>query len=338
VARVYNLILVGFGNVGRTLISLLERKREELRDKHSVEFQITGVASRRLGWQADPKGFATQALFTTGPNGRTCGDVREWLAAANADVLFEASSLNFETGQPAIEHIRAALEYGAHAISANKGPVVHAYRELSQLAARKGRHFLFESSVMDGIPIFSMFRRTLPAIELRGFAGILNSTTNVILGEMETGRTLDEAIRKAQESGVAETDPSADIDGWDAAVKVSALVTVLMDVPFAPQQISRTGIRDITAGAIKAAENRGERYKLLCRARRNSNGIAASVGPELVPISNPFAQVSGTSSIISFETDIFPALTITEENPGLEATAYGLLTDFITAVNPEDPR
>lgn len=335
-ARDYNLALVGFGNVGRTLISLLERKRAELRDKYGIEYRFKAVASRRMGWQTNPEGFAIQELLSSKSKGHSCDNVCEWLAAAKADVLFEASSLNFETGQPAIDHIRAALEHGAHAISANKGPVVHAYRELSKLAATKGRRFLFESSVMDGIPIFSMFRRTLPAIELRSFAGILNSTTNVILGEMEAGRTLDEAIQKAQELGVAETDPSADIDGWDAAVKVSALVTVLMDVPMKPQQVSRAGIRGITAADIKAAADRSERYKLLCRARCEGGNVVASVAPELVPISNPFAQVSGTSSIISFETDVFPALTITEENPGLEATAYGMLTDFITAATSEN--
>jgi len=338
VALPYNLALVGFGNVGRTLVAVLERKRDELRTKYDIEYCFTGVASRGLGWQANPDGIATQELLSSSPRGQNCCDVRDWLAAARADVLFEASSLNFETGQPAIDHIRAALQHGAHAISANKGPVVHAYRELSVLAAQKGRRFLFESSVMDGIPIFSLFRRTLPTIELRGFNGILNSTTNVILGEMEAGRSFDDAVRKAQELGVAESDPSADIDGWDAAVKISALVTVLMDEPLPPQRVSRKGIRDLSAEMVTAATSNGLRYKLICRARREQGAMMASVAPELVPLSNPFAQVAGVSSIISFETDIFPALTITEENPGLDATAFGMLTDFIAVINPEDLR
>lgn len=337
-ARLHNLALVGFGNVGRTLVSLLERKRDELRRTYGAEFRITGIASRRLGWQAKAEGFSTQELLVSAPNGHACVDVREWLSAARADALFEASSLNFETGQPAIDHIRAALEHGAHAVSANKGPVVHAYRQLTELAVQKGCRFLFESSVMDGIPIFSLFRRTLPAIELLGFAGILNSTTNVILGEMEAGRSFADAVLKAQELGVAETDPSADIDGWDAAVKVSALVTVLMGVPRKPQQIRRQGIRKITAEMVRLAASQGQRYKLMCRARRESEGVVASVEPELLLVSSPFAQVSGTSSILRLKTDIFPALTITEENPGLDATAYGMLTDFITAVNPEGLR
>lgn len=345
-SRPYNLAFVGFGNVARSLVGLLERKREELRTRHAIEFRITGIASRRLGWKANANGFDTQQLLarvchsegTSVPEESAFRAARAWLASARADVLFEASPLNFETGQPAINHIRAALEHGAHAISANKGPVVHAYRELTSLAAQKHHRFLFESSVMDGIPIFSLFRETLPAIELRGFTGILNSTTNVILAEMEDGGTLDEAITKAQQLGVAETDPSADIDGWDAAVKVSALVTVLMNIPLPPQQIHRQGIRHLTAEMMQQARAQGSPYKLLCRARRNGNAVEANVAPERVPLSSPLAHVSGTSSIISFETDIFPALTIVEENPGLEATAYGMLTDFITAVKSEGPQ
>ncbi|HVZ19275.1 MAG TPA: hypothetical protein VG897_19300 [Terriglobales bacterium] len=336
--RIFNLALIGFGNVGRSLISLLDRKRDELRTKHGIEFRITGIASRRLGWIANSAGFELDRLMSGDPVGERCQSVTGWLRAGRAEVMFEASSLNFETGQPAIDHIRAALEQRVHAISANKGPVVHAYPELFELAARKSRKFLFESTVMDGTPIFSMFRESLPAIELRGFTGILNSTTNVILGQMESGRSLEEATRKAQELGVAETDPSADIDGWDAAVKVSALVTVLMGVSLSPSLVQRQGIRELTGEMVRQALAEGSPYKLLCRATRQGDQIHASVAPERVPLSSVLAQVSGTSSIISFETDIFPALTITEEKPGLDATAYGMLTDFISVARSEISR
>ena len=267
-----------------------------------------------------------------------------WLAAARADVLFEATSLNVETGQPAIDHIRAALHHGAHAITANKGPIVHAYRELRGLAAKQGKKFLFESTVMDGVPIFSLFDQ-LPAIYLQGFHGILNSTTNVILGEMENGLSFDEALKKAQSLGVAETDATHDIDGWDAAVKTAALVNVLMlpnenDVPVRVEEIQREGIRNLTMQAVRNAKRDGWPFKLVCRAQRKSfidpNGIEvrsvkASVAPEKVLATSPMGKISGTSSYIYFETDIFPGLAITEENPGLYATAYGMLADFVRA-------
>ena len=197
---------------------------------------------------------------------RSQRNVRDWLAAAQADVLFEATSLNVKDGQPAVDHIRAALEHGAHAITANKGPIVHAYRELRDLAAKQGKRFLFESTVMDGVPIFSFFDQ-LPAIHLQGFHGILNSTTNVILSEMEQGLTFDEALKKAQTLGIAETDATHDIDGWDAAVKTAALITVLMDVPVRLEDIAREGIRDLTPQALRNARRDGWPFKLVCRAQ-----------------------------------------------------------------------
>ena len=335
-----------------------------MRERYGICFRITGVASRRLGWIADEKGFDSSFLidpfrpsdpkqpgsnlkgrgFSRAENAAKdhaalAAELDSWLSAARADVLFEATSLNVATGQPAITHIRAALAYGAHAITANKGPIVHAYRELRDLAAKQGRRFLFESTVMDGVPIFSLFDQ-LPAIHLHGFHGILNSTTNVILTHMEDGLSFEEALKKAQELGIAETDASHDIDGWDAAVKTAALINVLMlpnanDVPIRIDQIARDGIRDLTPQALRNARRDGWPFKLVCRARRTAKGVEASVAPEKVRASEPMARISGSSSYLYFETDIFPGLAITEENPGLYATAYGMLADFIRAATTQ---
>jgi homoserine dehydrogenase len=262
-------------------------------------------------------------------------NIRDWLSAAQADVLFEATSLNVESGQPAIDHIRAALEHGAHAITANKGPIVRAYRELRDLAVARGKRFLFESTVMDGVPIFSLFDQ-MPAIHLQGFHGILNSTTNVILSEMEQGLTFDEALKKAQALGIAETDATHDIDGWDAAVKTAALITVLMDIPVRVEEIQREGIRDLTPQALRNARRDGWPFKLVCRGQRVGQGanagVEATVAPEKVLATSPMGKITGSSSYLHFETDIFPGLAVTEENPGLYATAYGLLADFVRAV------
>jgi len=312
--------------VNRTLAKLLREKSPELRER-GIDWRITGVASRGLGWISDPAGFDPEH-----PPKPEALDIREWLGAARADVLFEATSLNPITGQPATDHIRAALEFGAHAITANKGPVVHAYEELRDLAEKKGRRFLFESTVMDGVPIFSMFRDGLPTIRLKGFHGILNSTTNVILSGMEEGLSFEQSLKRAQEIGVAETDASHDIDGWDAAVKTAVLVRVLMRERIQVEQIERVGIRALGAETVRAARAAGTPYKLVCRAHITDCGLTARVHPEQVPLSDPMAAVSGTSSIICFETDTFPILVITEINPGLEATAYGMLADFVRAV------
>jgi homoserine dehydrogenase len=344
--RTYNLCFLGFGNVNRTLARLLRDREQELRQRHGITFRITGVSTRSLGWIADPQGldpdayaYVDRARVERSPMparsreaSQKLANVRDWLSAAHANILFEATALNAETGQPAIDHIRAALEHGAHAITANKGPIVHAYCELRDLAVAKGKRFLFESTVMDGVPIFSLFHE-LPVIHLQGFHGILNSTTNVILSEMESGLSLDESLKKAQALGVAETDATHDIDGWDAAVKTAALITVLMDVPVKLEDIAREGIRDLSTNAVRNGRRDGWPFKLVCRAQRVGSGVKASVAPEKVLSSSPMGKISGTSSYVYFETDIFPGLAITEENPGLYATAYGMLADFVRAVS-----
>lgn len=331
-AKTYNLALLGFGNVGRQLADLLERKRGQLLVEHGIEFCITGVATRRLGWIADSAGVDTAAIESGESAAKsTATDVREWLRACQAHVLFETTSLNAESGEPAITHLRAALEHGAHAITANKGPVVHAHRELSELAQRRGKKFLFESTVMDGGPIFSLFE-TLPLVEIRGFRGVLNSTTNVILGEMERGLSLEEGIARAQRLGVAESDPTDDLNGTDAAVKTLALANVLMHSTLHVADVDRTGIDQLTGEQVRAARASGTPYKLVCRAVRRDGVVHAIVRPEQLPVTDPLAAVEGTSSVVYFETDIFPGLAIVEDNPGLDATAYGLLADFIRAV------
>jgi len=330
--------MIGFGNVGKEFVRLLVAKRTELRDRYEIDWRLTGVASRRIGWIADCDGLDPEALlahqFPAYPAWKIPHSLHQWLATADPQVFFETSSLDWRTGRPAIDHLKAALESGAHAVSANKGPIVHAYRELRELAKAKGRKFLFESTVMDGTPIFSMFPHSLPAVELRGFRGVLNATTNVVLTEMEKGLTLEQAVKKAQEIGVAETDPSDDLDGWDATVKVAALVIVLMGVDIKLDQIERTGIRGITPEQVRTAREAGMRYKLICRAERTSAGVRASVKPELLQLTDPFALLEGTTSAVRFDLDVF-GLSITEHKAAVIATAYGLLGDFIRAVaNP----
>jgi homoserine dehydrogenase len=199
------------------------------------------------------------------------------------------------------------------------------------LAKEKQRRFLFESTVMDGVPIFSLFPLGLPATELRGFSGVLNSTTNVVLTEVERGRSFDEAIKRAQALGIAETDPSQDLDGWDSAVKVAALATVLMGIPTKIESVQRTGIRELSEEKIRSVRSAGMRYKLVCRAERRGDGVDCRVAPELLLVSDAMAGLEGTSSAIRFDLDVF-SFSMVEHNPGVEATAYGLLADFLRAV------
>jgi homoserine dehydrogenase len=335
-ARQHKLCFLGFGNVGHALVRLLESKKSELRERYGMRWRITGVASRRLGWIADARGLDPDRLLgdvSSGgdaPNrGNKARNIKQWLDAANANVLFETTPLNRHDGQPAISYIRAALNHGAHTITANKGPIVYAYGDLIRLARRKGKQFLFESTVMDGAPIFSLFRESLPAVQLHSFRGILNSTSNLVLSQIEAGLSLEKAVIKAQQLGVAEADPSDDLDGWDAAVKVAALSTVLWGIPLELEKIHRRGIRGLDPAVIRAARTDGRPFKLICSAERAGPRVRASVKPQQLEVSDPLALVDGTSSCIEFQTDLLPTLTLTENNPGIETTAYGMLADFI---------
>jgi homoserine dehydrogenase len=217
-------------------------------------------------------------------------------------------------------------------LTANKGPVVHAYDRLSALAKQNERNFLFESTVMDGAPVFGVFRCALPGANLISFSGVLNSTTNMILTRMEKGESFEEAVIYCQKIGIAETDPSGDVDGWDAAIKVAALATVLMKRPVKPEEIEREGIRGITSHQIARARDQNKRWKLVCRARLVDDRIEAKVAPEMVGVDSPLYSIDGTSSAVQFQTDVLGRLTLIEDNPGPHTTAYGLLADFINAV------
>jgi homoserine dehydrogenase len=189
---------------------------------------------------------------------------------------------------------------------------------------------------MDGAPIFSLFREPLPCVDLLGFKGILNSCTNYILGLIAEGKGFDEAVAMAQQIGIAETDPSGDIEGWDAAIKVAALVTVLMGIPLKPQNVDRTGISAITPAMIAEAQAAGERWKLVCTARRDGERLLeASVKPERVSAASPMYSVDGTSSFIQFKLDVLPGLGVLESNPGPDTTAFGLLADLLNALRSE---
>jgi homoserine dehydrogenase len=251
--------------------------------------------------------------------------------------MFENSPVNTQTGEPAIDYIRLALSLGQDAITANKGPVVHGYRELMELAKSKGKTFRFESTVLGGAPVFSVFRETFPLAELSSFKGILNATTNIILSRMENGESYEDAVKYCQSVGVAETDPTNDVDGWDAAIKVAALVTVLMNTPFTPQQVNPTGIRSITSEMIAKAKTEGKRYKLVCSAEKVGDKVNASVAPHLVDMSSPLYGMMNSSTGITFRTDVLPDYSIiASEREGMSGgpieTAYGLFADFVNVV------
>jgi len=328
----YRLCFLGFGNVGRALARLFVSKTAELRDNYGIEWEIAGVATRRMGWRASENAMDVAALLAGNDETPSESGLNEWLARARPDVVFETTSLNPETGQPAIQYMKTSLEAGAHAITANKAPIVYAYDELNELAISKGKRLLFEATVLDSAPVFSLFRETLPAAKVRGFSGAFNSTTNVILETMEAGRTFAEGVKIAQELGVAETDPTNDIEGWDSVMKICAIARVILRAPLLPPDVRREGIRGLDPATLQAARAEGKPYKLISRAVVNADGsVTASVRPEQIALTDPLGGVRGTSLAIHFELDTIPGLTVVSHRPNLQSTAYGLLADFVNA-------
>ncbi|HET6823039.1 MAG TPA: homoserine dehydrogenase [Anaerolineales bacterium] len=344
----YNLALIGFGNVARSLARLLLRKQGLLKTQYDVTFSFTGISTGRHGCAVNPDGLDVEQALGLVESGKSLSPLSTFhvddspsvIQHSSAHVMFENSPVNTQTGQPALDHIRTALELGMHAITANKGPVVHGYRELTSLAKSKGKTFGFESTVLGGSPVFSVFRETFPLAELSSFKGILNATTNIILSRMENGESYEDAVKYCQSVGVAETDPTNDVDGWDAAIKVAALITVLMDTPFTPQQVNPIGIRGITRDMIEKASVEGKRYKLVCSVEKTGEAIHARVAPELVDSSSPLYGMMNSSTGISFRTDVLPDYSITvSEREGMAGgpveTAYGLFADFVNVARSE---
>lgn len=334
----FDIALLGFGNVARALARLLDVKAATLRDEYDITFRVTGIATQSRGWAIDPDGLdlhaALRAVESGGRldalhKGAPVSDTLVFIEACPADLVMEATWLNPQTGEPATGYVRAALNAGRHVVTANKGPVAFAYRELRALARQQDRGFFFESTVMDGAPVLSIGREGLLATTVQRIQGVLNSTTNYILSALEQGVAFDEAVRQAQAIGVAEADPANDLEGWDATVKTVVLANVLMGADLRPAGVDRTGIMGITVQDAQAALEAGERIKLLCEVVRDGDTVRASVRPTHLPLSDPLSQVSKTSSAITLKTDTLHHLTIIEGDTDPTTTAYGMLVDMI---------
>lgn len=320
--RCYSLglrvVLLGYGHVGKAFASLLESKRS------AYPFPIVGIHTARHGTALDFKGLPLEPLFAP-----ALPSADEFFEKTRPDVALEITTLNPLSGEPAISHIRSALRRGIHVITANKGPIAHAYSELCEEARRAQVEFRFESTVMDGTPVFNMVRNNLPGVRILGFTGVLNSTSKLVIAAMSRGASLEEGIRQAQQLGVAEADASFDIDGWDSAAKTAALANVLMQARSTPQQVERQGIRDFTPQQIMKLAADGQTVMLVSRAEISGGALRLRVQPEVMPGSDLLATARGTSNLLLLHTDLLGTIGTLSIEPGVEQTAYGLFSDLV---------
>ena len=258
------LAIIGYGNVGRSLARLLQQKRTEF------PFTITGIHTLRHGTAVEPAGLRDELLdaVSFGPR---LPSIEAFLDAAQADIAVELTTLDPSHGEPAISHIRAAFAQGMYVVTANKGPIAHAYAALSKEAARANLGYRFESSVMDVAPVYNRWDQSLPRVKVLGFAGALNSTSKVVIETMERGGSFDDGLAAARAMGITEADGAFDVEGWDSAAKTAALANVLMDASANPQQVSTRGITRLTPERLQKMAQDGKTVRLISRGEANQN-------------------------------------------------------------------
>ena len=337
------LVLIGFGNVARRFLRLLD----ETADRLDFTWKVVAISTKHHGSVIDMAGIdAARAISTVegsqsldrldeAPHERSGIDVIRQVTDAAADeaaegrlVCIETTVLDIDRGEPAVAHVRAALEGQAHVVTANKGPAAFAYHELEALAESVDRIFFFEGAVMDGVPVFNLVRETMPAIAIDGFRGVINSTCNFILTELERGKEFDVAVAEMQARGIAEADPSLDVDGWDAAAKTAALVNVLMGSAMTPHHVARTGIREVTGLDVRDAISRNKRIRLVASATRHGGKVRARVEPEVLDRNDPLANLEDLENALYLNTDLLGQVGIVQRTGGLTQTAYALLSDL----------
>lgn len=337
------LVLIGFGNVARRFVRLLD----ETADRLDFTWKIVAIATKHHGSVVDVEGIDVTRAITTvesrqsldrldaEPRERSGIDVIRQVADAMADeagegrlVCVETTVLDIDRGEPAVSHARAALEGQAHVVTANKGPAAFAYHELEALAESVDRIFFFEGAVMDGVPVFNLVRETMPAITIDGFRGVINSTCNFILSALERGKEFDQAVAEMQSRGIAEADPSLDVDGWDAAAKTAALVNVLMGGAITPHHVARTGIREVTGLDVRDAMARNRRIRLVASATRQGGKVRARVEPEVLDRGDPLASLDEVENALYLNTDLLGQVGIVQRSGSLTQTAYALLSDL----------
>src|SRR6185295_3262405 len=332
------LAFIGFGNVARSFARILTTRAGELYEEYGLRCKTIAIATGSHGCITSKDKIDLREAVSRVERGNPltdltgCEPADDSLAVLNqcsAGVVFETTPLDIESGEPAITHIRAALTRGLHVVTANKGPIAFGYSELKSLAVRHNVQFRFEGTVMDGTPIFNLVERCLPGTHVLGFSGVLNSTTNLILTGMEAGESFEESLAEAKRRGIAEANADYDIDGWDASVKAVALANMLMNADARPADVNRSGIRDISIKDVEAAAASGKVIRLVARAEQAASGIGLVVRPELVPRASVFGSLGGTSNALVLETDLMGEIAVVENDPGVEQTAYALLSDLI---------
>jgi homoserine dehydrogenase len=343
----YRLILTGLGNVGRSLLGILQSQAAILRNEFGLEFVVVGATDSR-GAISDPNGLDIAALLKAKQAGRSVVSLpggqegvggAELVHTLDADMLMEATLVNLKDGQPGLGTVRAALERGMSVVLANKGPLALAYPELaawSDLAADNTVHvpeprpaLRFSACVGGALPTINLGWRDLAGARIQRVEAVLNGTTQNIMRRMEAGTSYADALAEMQQRGLAEANPTLDVEGWDAANKLVILANAVLLRPTTLADIEVDGITKLSADDLRAATARGERIVLLCLAEQVMGDFQLSVRPTALPADHPLARMSGDEMGVVYYTDIAGRLSATTLEQSPVPTAAAMLRDAI---------
>ena len=335
----YNLALIGFGNVGQGLAEILSKNAPLLREKFDADIRIVAICDLYKGSIADPNGLDPQALLDhinekgdlkEFPAPDKGWDARETIENSGANVLVELSFTDLKTGEPALSHMIQALTSGMNVSTTNKGPAALHFPKLLELSKTYGGQIGVEGTVMSGTPTLALGMNMLAAAGVTRIQGILNGTTNYILGEMENGADYADALKDAQDKGYAEADPAGDVDGHDAAAKVVILANLVMGQSMTMEDVSCIGISGLTRAQIQSAQSENQRWKLIGTLENVNGQIQGSVRPVKLDATHPLYGVSGATNAITYSTDLLGDITLIGPGAGRIETGYAIIGDILT--------
>lgn len=334
--------IVGFGGVGKALIKLLHNKKEFL-SKKQIEVEVKFVLNSKSGiYNKDGIDLDSLVKFNqTGkdisdyPNGVLKNiDYTNLLEDTKVDYLIEITPTNVETGEPGLSYIRQALRNKIHVVTANKGPILLAYEELKNLAAQNNVKLGIGCTCGGALPAVSGGLINMAGAEILSIEGILNGTTNFILECMDKENlSYEEALRIAQNMGIAETNPRLDVEGWDTAIKLVILTNVLMDEHKTLEDVYVEGITNIAIEQVKKARKKGEKYKLIAKAFNKYGNIVMKVEPERIDSSHVFYNVDGKNKAILYRSNTLGNITIMGGASDVNAAAASILRDIVNIHN-----
>lgn len=331
------LALTGFGNVGQGVTALLRDHWSEYKSRYGVDLILVGIADRGGAAILDQginlarilEGKAAHGTVAAGDSGVPGLAGKEFLERANADVLLEAASTNFDDAEPGWSYVTEALNRGMDIVLASKGALVLHFAELMERAQRAKRTVKFAGTVGAPLPVLELAERVLVGARIDGFEGILNATTNQILTSMEEGASYEEGVRRAQAIGIAETDPTLDVDGWDAAAKAVIVANAVLGGNLQLEDVKREGIRSVTRADLGEAAQRGETIKLIVRVERRNGVISAQVAPETRTLNDDLGRLRNAEMGLVYHTRPLGKVTATVQQTGGIPTALTVLRDVI---------